>query len=121
MLPFIYNLSFITFTADCELLYIYRDDFEKFLKPTLQKQWKQIELAMTRSDYFNCWSAGQKKECSILSKVKQFRANDVIYGESKCLTGYAHFILNGSCSVLQLLTIKVSKFRVKFNTNFLEI
>lgn len=63
---------------------------------------------MTRFDYFNCWSEAQKQECSILAKVRQFQTNDVIYGEKKGLTGYAHFILNGSCSILQLLAITVS-------------
>uniref|UniRef100_A0A336MPJ6 CSON002167 protein n=1 Tax=Culicoides sonorensis TaxID=179676 RepID=A0A336MPJ6_CULSO len=103
------NFYFYRFLADCELLCIYREDFEKILKPTLQRQWDHIQMAMARFKYFSYWTPEQKEECCVLSKIKQFNANEIVYGDKGVHLNFAYFILSGKCMVLQCLKLKKIK------------
>ncbi|XP_063704422.1 uncharacterized protein LOC134833870 [Culicoides brevitarsis] len=100
------RIATISAETDCELLCIYREDFNRLLRPTLQRQWDQIQQAMSRFKYFSYWSTQQKEECCILSKIKQFSPNDIVYGDTGNFLNFSHFILSGQCMVLQCLKIK---------------
>lgn len=61
---------------------------------------------MSRFKYFSYWSPQQKEECCIVSKIKQFHPNDIVYGDTGMYLNFTHFILSGQCMVLQCLKIK---------------
>lgn len=49
----LYNKYFIYFVADCELLLLYKEDFDNILRPTLEAKHENITKALQRFEYFN--------------------------------------------------------------------
>lgn len=66
------------FTAAVELLYIAKPDFDHLLRDFLQDEWNVLADAVVSFDYFKGWSEEKKRECCVLSKLKDYNAEDVM-------------------------------------------
>uniref|UniRef100_A0A182YNX2 Cyclic nucleotide-binding domain-containing protein n=1 Tax=Anopheles stephensi TaxID=30069 RepID=A0A182YNX2_ANOST len=92
-----------TTATDCELLCLYRTDFERILKCTLLERWRQLQLALARFDYFKYWTNDQVRECCLLSRIVAFESHQKLPVDVD--ERYAYFVLSGQCMILQCLTV----------------
>lgn len=80
-------------------------DFNRVLKVTVEAEWKAILRALNRFSYFANFSEIERRECCILSKIREFKEESVMIGGSSGNINYVHFILSGTATIfVQLLT-----------------
>lgn len=68
-----------------DLIFICCHDFEDILRPTLMKEWNALQEALVHFNYFKCWDEKTIRECCILSRLKEFQADEVQNGKLSCL------------------------------------
>jgi len=66
------------FLAPIDLLLITEDDFDRILRPTLLKKWNILRDALVHFNYFKLWDEQTVRECCIISKLKNYKPNEVI-------------------------------------------
>lgn len=101
----------IVTVTPCELIVIYREDFDETLSLTLKKLWDEIKASLALFPYFSGLSENAQTECCMLSKIKTYKPNDIIY-DSKIPFGFGYFVLKGTCRIIELITFeeKVVKY-----------
>lgn len=77
-----------------------RNDFDNILKRTVQNEWARILTSLTRFNYFDDFNAIDKRECCILSKIKEFEKDNIIISSTEGNKNLVHFILEGQASIL---------------------
>jgi len=65
------------YLASVDLLLITQDDFNKILRSNLTKKWDVLRDALVHFNYFKLWDEETIRECCILSKLKDFKPNEV--------------------------------------------
>ena len=73
----IFYILLISKIARVDLFYIKREDFDRILKTTLLEEWDILQDAMVNFNYFKGWDQNMIRECCILSKVKNYKPNEV--------------------------------------------
>ncbi|KAL0113759.1 hypothetical protein PUN28_012702 [Cardiocondyla obscurior] len=68
--------STIITKTSVDLLVIARDDFDNVLRSSLTEKWDVLRDALVHFDYFKLWNEETIRECCILSKLKDFKANE---------------------------------------------
>lgn len=63
--------------ASVDLLLITRNDFDSVLRGSLIKKWDVLRDALVHFNYFKLWNEETVRECCILSKLKDFKPNEV--------------------------------------------
>lgn len=63
--------------ASVDLLLITRDNFDSVLRGSLTKKWDILRDALVHFNYFKLWDEETERECCILSKLKDFKPNEV--------------------------------------------
>lgn len=66
--------------AAVELLILKKDDFERVLKASMQKQWDDISSALKQFPYFEDWNEVAIRECCMLSDTMSYNTHDIILG-----------------------------------------
>lgn len=72
-------INYILFSASVDLILISLDDFNAILKDNLMNEWNVLQDALINFNYFKSWDEETIRECCILSKLKHFQANEVLY------------------------------------------
>ncbi|XP_063986613.1 uncharacterized protein LOC135167391 [Diachasmimorpha longicaudata] len=88
-----------------DLLYITKSDFDKVLKKTLLKNWNVLQDALVTFNYFKSWDEFTVRECCILSKIKDFKVNEILLGDGKGMVNYVYFLLAGKCRLIEHMVI----------------
>ncbi|XP_046489030.1 cyclic nucleotide-binding domain-containing protein 2 [Neodiprion pinetum] len=88
-----------------DLLTITREDFNVVLRPWLTEQWEIFKDAIVNFNYFKGWDEETMRECCILSKIRDYRPDEVLLGDAKGMVNYVHFILHGKCRVIEHMVI----------------
>lgn len=74
-------MEFYIILADCELLCVYWEDFDKLLYEKLATKHEQIKTAMRRFEYFKNFSEAKRTECCVLSRIAQYKPQDTIFSQ----------------------------------------
>ncbi|EZA54365.1 hypothetical protein DMN91_002348 [Ooceraea biroi] len=88
-----------------DLLLITEDDFDSILRYTLLKKWDVLRDALVHFNYFKLWDEETVRECCILSKLKDFKPNEVLLGDGKGMVNYVHFVLSGECRLIEHMLV----------------
>ncbi|XP_018307245.1 uncharacterized protein [Mycetomoellerius zeteki] len=97
--------STIITKTSVDLLLITRDDFDNILRSSLTKKWDVLRDALVHFNYFKLWDEETVRECCILSKLKDFKPNEILLGDGKGMVNYVHFILNGKCRLIEHMLV----------------
>ncbi|XP_019700446.1 uncharacterized protein LOC105190731 isoform X2 [Harpegnathos saltator] len=89
-----------------DLILIPQDDFDSTLRYVLLKKWHALRDALVHFNYFKWWSDETARECCILSKLKDFKADEVLLGDGTGMVNYVHFILNGECRLIEHMLVR---------------
>ncbi|XP_054269776.1 uncharacterized protein LOC128991075 [Macrosteles quadrilineatus] len=95
----------VTSVTAVELLILKKDDFDRVLKASMQKQWDDISTAMKQFPYFENWDDVATRECCMLSDTFSCNPHDIVLGKGMGKHGSAHFVLSGTCSMVQRLMV----------------
>ncbi|XP_067211516.1 uncharacterized protein [Linepithema humile] len=98
--------STVVTKTSVDLLLINQDDFDRILRNSLTKQWDVLRDALVHFNYFKLWDEETVRECCILSKLKDFKPNEVLLGDGTGMVNYVHFILNGECRLIEHMLIR---------------
>ncbi|CRK89954.1 CLUMA_CG003682, isoform A [Clunio marinus] len=91
--------------TDCELLCVYKEDFDAILKETMESKDENIKSAIRRFNYFKNFSEETITTCCVISRIEQFNPQQIIYSQNDIMN-FAYFVLSGQCMILQLLKIQ---------------
>lgn len=64
--------------ASVDLILVPQYEFDSILRYVLLKKWHVLRDALVHFNYFKWWSDETARECCILSKLKDFKAGEVI-------------------------------------------
>ncbi|XP_012063936.1 PREDICTED: uncharacterized protein LOC105627259 [Atta cephalotes] len=98
--------STIITKTSVDLLLITQDDFNKILRSNLTKKWDVLRDALVHFNYFKLWDEETIRECCILSKLKDFKSNEILLGDGKGMVNYVHFILKGKCRLIEHMLVR---------------
>ncbi|TGZ48887.1 uncharacterized protein [Temnothorax longispinosus] len=98
--------STIITKTSIDLLLITRDDFDSILRDSLTKKWDVLRDALVHFNYFKLWDEETVRECCILSKLKDFKPNEVLLGDGRGMVNYVHFILSGKCRLIEHMLVR---------------
>ncbi|KAG5343547.1 CNBD2 protein, partial [Acromyrmex charruanus] len=97
--------STIITKTSVDLLLITQDDFNNILRSSLTKKWDVLKDALVHFNYFKLWDEETIRECCILSKLKDFKPNEILLGDGKGMVNYVHFILKGKCRLIEHMLV----------------
>ncbi|XP_015177482.1 PREDICTED: uncharacterized protein LOC107066930 [Polistes dominula] len=106
LLHMIPRTATIVTKTSVDLLLINLDDFNEILRDYLMDQWNILQDALVHFNYFERWDEETIRECCILSKLKDFQANEVLLGDGKGMVNYVHFLLEGECRLIEHILVK---------------
>ncbi|KAG7204952.1 hypothetical protein KM043_005340 [Ampulex compressa] len=89
-----------------DLLFISREDFDGILRCTLMEEWDILQDALVHFNYFKSWDEETIRECCILSRLKDFKPDEVLLGDGKGMVNYVHFILEGECRLIEHMLVR---------------
>ncbi|XP_011698331.1 PREDICTED: uncharacterized protein LOC105456180 isoform X2 [Wasmannia auropunctata] len=89
-----------------DLLLISQNDFDNVLRGSLTKKWDVLRDALVHFNYFKLWDEETVRECCILSKLKDFKPNEVLLGDGRGMVNYVYFILNGKCRLIEHMLVR---------------
>ncbi|XP_070153254.1 uncharacterized protein [Polyergus mexicanus] len=98
--------STVVTKTSVDLLLIKRDDFDNILRSVLTKKWNVLRDALVHFNYFKAWDEETVRECCILSKLKDFKPNEVLLGDGTGMVNYVHFILSGECRLIEHMLVR---------------
>ncbi|XP_039309914.1 uncharacterized protein LOC105206843 isoform X1 [Solenopsis invicta] len=98
--------STIITKTSVDLLLITRDDFDNVLRDSLTKKWDILRDALVHFNYFKLWDEETVRECCILSKLMDFKPNEVLLGDGRGMVNYVHFILSGKCRLIEHMLVR---------------
>lgn len=104
-----------------ELLVVFDDDFERLLRPIMEKQWLEKKSAIQTLDYFQSFNRDQIIDACKLSVLHQFEPLETIYYEDKGPLSYVHFVVSGECMILQCLQMKVTQKNGKSSYDLVDL
>ncbi|XP_022209002.2 uncharacterized protein LOC111065247 [Drosophila obscura] len=107
------RMNTFTTLSNCEILAIYDNDYNRILKPFMEKQWNEKRLALRAFDYFNFLDEDQIRRACMFGSVVQYDPLETIYVEDKGSLSMVHFILSGECVILQCLNIRIGNRKGK--------
>ncbi|XP_050508196.1 cyclic nucleotide-binding domain-containing protein 2-like [Diabrotica virgifera virgifera] len=96
--------TYITATH-CELLVIKKDDFHSIIRDYVLEDWNQIQAILDKFTYFKNWDSVTKREASILTKMKTYKADEIILGDAFGSPPYVHFITKGSACLIENIQV----------------
>ncbi|XP_011871104.1 PREDICTED: uncharacterized protein LOC105563803 isoform X2 [Vollenhovia emeryi] len=106
LLHMVSRTSTIITKTSVDLLLITRDDFDNVLRGNLTKKWDVLHDALVHFNYFKLWDEETVRECCILSKLTDFKPNEVLLGDGKGMVNYVHFILSGKCRLMEHMLVR---------------
>ncbi|CAL1684261.1 unnamed protein product [Lasius platythorax] len=89
-----------------DLLLITRNDFDNILRDVLTQKWDVLRDALVHFNYFKAWDEETVRECCILSKLKDFKPNEVLLGDGTGMVNYVHFVLSGECRLIEHMLVR---------------
>ncbi|XP_034952006.1 uncharacterized protein [Chelonus insularis] len=92
-----------------DLLCLHKSDFDRLLKVLLLENWNVLQDALVTFDYFKSWDKTTIRECCVLSKVKDFKPDEIILGDGKGMVNYVYFLLSGTCRLIEHMLISEEK------------
>ncbi|XP_051172498.1 uncharacterized protein LOC127288852 [Leptopilina boulardi] len=107
----------ITSKTPVDLLYISREYFNQILKHSLMEEWDILQDALINFNYFKGWDENTMRECCILSKVKNYKPNEIIIGDGKGMVNYVYFVLVGECKLIEHMIVEEKKFNREIQYN----
>lgn len=96
--------TIITLT-DCEMLKMWKEDFNAILKATIQNKWDEIQAGLKLFKCFNLWTSMQIRECCIISKLRNYVPGNIILTGTVQPSNYVYFILRGQVQIIEQLKI----------------
>uniref|UniRef100_T1J996 Cyclic nucleotide-binding domain-containing protein n=1 Tax=Strigamia maritima TaxID=126957 RepID=T1J996_STRMM len=101
----------------CELLWLYRDDYNRLLIANSAHEWKGRFDTMSSIKYFKNWNVNQIKECSSNSKLVKMENDAIILGNSTERPEFLYFISNGRFRIIEVLRLitDTTHFKKHFN------
>lgn len=109
--PLTHRLNFLFLSpAPVEFLVLKRDDFDVVLKGTVKEEWDFISSLMQSFDYFREWDKVRIGECCMQSVIKNYKKADTILGDGYGRKNYVHFVIEGTCSLVEHLRVEETKF-----------
>ncbi|XP_076660967.1 uncharacterized protein LOC143364561 [Halictus rubicundus] len=88
-----------------DLFLIPQKCFNMVLRPYLSSEWDILQDALVHFNYFKTWDRDTVRECCILSRMKDFRPDEVLLGDGKGMVNYVHFVLEGECRLIEHMTV----------------
>ncbi|XP_031828785.1 uncharacterized protein LOC116425343 [Nomia melanderi] len=88
-----------------DLLIIPCEHFNAILRRHLSHEWDILQDALVHFNYFKTWDKDTIRECCILSRVKEFSADEVLLGDGKGMVNYVHFLLEGECRLIEHMIV----------------
>ncbi|XP_058982648.1 LOW QUALITY PROTEIN: uncharacterized protein LOC131804180 [Musca domestica] len=88
-----------------ELLVVFHEDFERILRPVMEKEWLEKRHSIEALDYFQFFTKDQVIDACKLGILRQFEPLQTIYYEDEGHLGYVYFVLSGECMILQCLEV----------------
>ncbi|KAL6448422.1 hypothetical protein ACFW04_000385 [Cataglyphis niger] len=98
--------STVVSKTSVDLLLIRQDDFDSILRDVLTKKWDVLRDALVHFNYFKAWDEETVRECCILSKLKDFKPNEVLLGDGKGMVNDVYFILSGECRLIEHMLVR---------------
>uniref|UniRef100_A0A1B6KXH8 Cyclic nucleotide-binding domain-containing protein n=1 Tax=Graphocephala atropunctata TaxID=36148 RepID=A0A1B6KXH8_9HEMI len=99
----------VTSLTAVELLILKKDDFDRVLKASMRKQWDEISSALRQFPYFDNWNDVATRECCMLSDTMAYSPQEIILGKGVGKLTSAHFVLKGTCSMVQRLRVRSTR------------
>lgn len=94
---------------ESELLFIYREDFDRILAEDTRFKWDVIRNSLQRYPYFQLWTSEQRTLCCLLSRLVRFKRNQMVYSDmnaEKYSKHEAYFLIDGECEIYQVLHLR---------------
>ncbi|XP_053970026.1 uncharacterized protein LOC128871896 [Anastrepha ludens] len=112
-----------TFTSktEVELLALDREDFESILMPFVRETWEGKKAILRHFGYFDFFTNQQLVTACKIATLQQFEPYETIYHQDKGLESFVHFVISGTCMILQCLKIKVSIKRGRKHFELVEV
>lgn len=104
------RMETIVSATPVEFLVLKRDDFDVVLKGTVKEEWDFISSLMQSFDYFREWDKVRIGECCMQSVIKNYKKADTILGDGYGRKNYVHFVIEGTCSLVEHLRVEETKF-----------
>ncbi|XP_078038553.1 uncharacterized protein LOC144470856 [Augochlora pura] len=89
-----------------DLFLIPEASFNMILRRHLTSEWDILQDALVHFNYFETWDKVTVRECCILSRMKDFRPDEVLLGDGKGMVNYVHFVLEGECRLIEHMTVR---------------
>ncbi|XP_031783439.1 cyclic nucleotide-binding domain-containing protein 2 [Nasonia vitripennis] len=89
-----------------DLLLITRKMFNIYLRHFLLEEWDILRDALVNFNYFKGWTEETMRECCILSKIVNYKPNEVLLGDGKGMIHYVYFLLNGECRLVEHMLVE---------------
>ncbi|BFG00810.1 uncharacterized protein DMAD_00729 [Drosophila madeirensis] len=115
------RMNTFTTLSNCEILAIFDNDYNRILKPFMEKKWNEKKQALRAFDYFNFLNEDQIRRACLFGSVVQYDPLETIYVEDKGSVNMVHFVLSGECVILQCLNIKIGNRKGKTVINLTDI
>ncbi|XP_068627720.1 uncharacterized protein [Battus philenor] len=97
----------VTTVGHCELLVLMRDDFKNVLQASVQKQWDEVQRAMSAFTYFDALDEVARREGCIVAKMKSYETNETVLGDGVGVPNFVYFILSGRCQMIESIQVTV--------------
>ncbi|XP_001355055.1 uncharacterized protein [Drosophila pseudoobscura] len=107
------RMNTYTTLSNCEILALFDNDYNRILRPFMEKQWNEKKEALRAFPYFDFLNEDQIRRACMFGSVVQYDPLETIYVEDKGSLNMVHFILSGECVVLQCLNLKINQSRGK--------
>ncbi|XP_032668375.1 uncharacterized protein LOC116842787 [Odontomachus brunneus] len=100
--------STVVSKTSVDLILVPQYEFDSILRYVLLKKWHVLRDALVHFNYFKWWSDETARECCILSKLKDFKAGEILLGDGMGMVNYVHFILSGECRLIEHMLVRES-------------
>ncbi|XP_014355549.2 uncharacterized protein LOC106708529 [Papilio machaon] len=97
----------VTTVDHCELLVLIREDFKNVLQASVQKQWDEVQDAMSAFTYFDALDEVSRREGCIVAKMKSYETNETVLGDGVGVPNFVYFILSGRCQMIESIQVTV--------------
>ncbi|KPJ01937.1 Uncharacterized protein C20orf152-like [Papilio xuthus] len=97
----------VTTVDHCELLVLMKDDFKNVLQASVQKQWDEVQRAMSVFTYFDALDEVARREGCIVAKMKSYETNETVLGDGVGVPNFVYFILSGRCQMIESMQVTV--------------
>ncbi|KAK9885688.1 hypothetical protein WA026_012453 [Henosepilachna vigintioctopunctata] len=106
-------------TDHCEMLVLYKEDFDAVLKSTVMAEWDEIKHCMSLFSYFDTWDEIAVRDCCILSKVKNYGIDDIVLSDDIGNKKVVYFLVEGQCHLVEYMDLEETKIGCKITYKLL--